>query len=93
MSNRKNAGCYRVMEDGTIVDVTDHVMKVIGEDKMPDSVVDIAVRLILLYATIIFVAFYLSACGNWQVHFGVSEYNQNRESRSFNEETTSNRKR
>lgn len=65
-----NAGCYSVAE----------ILQKMEQKRLQKSINELVVFLLLAC-----MCYFLTACGNWQVHFGVSEYNQNQESRGYKE--------
>lgn len=68
-----NAGCYSVAD----------IIKKSKERELQREVNWLVLFLGLMLLAYFFLA--IQGCGNWQVHFGVSEYNQNNEQRSFND--------
>lgn len=81
--NKYNAGCYRKLEDGSYMDVTKTVEQSL-ESPQENMFAEFTVRIVMLYFLItVFALMFLQGCTNGQLCVGMSEYNQNKESRSF----------
>lgn len=68
---RLNAGCYSVKE------IMDH-MAAKKQQKMQEDIGGL-----LMFICMLLLCYCLTACGTWEVKFGMSEYNGSTENRTY----------